>query len=153
MVYQKTNILENNTFFEVNSIFESIAKQEGWYSQTLINKIIRNGGVVAGLPEVPEKWQKVFRTALEITPEWHVRMQAAFQRHVNNSISKTINLPYDATVEDVERVIKLAYDMNLKGLTVFRNLSRAKQVLETLCIECEDGSCPVPQEVSDLKKQ
>jgi len=147
VVYQKTNILENNTFFQVNPIFESIAKQEGWYSQALINKIIRNGGKVSGLPEVPEKWQKVFRTALEIAPEWHVRMQTAFQRHVNSSISKTINLSYDATVEDVERVIKLAYDTNLKGLTVFRNQSRTKQVLETLCTECEDGGCPIPQEL------
>ena len=148
VVYQKTNVLENNTFFEVNPIFESIAKQEGWYSQALINKIIRNGGKVTGLSEVPKKWQNIFRTALEITPEWHVRMQAAFQRHVNNSISKTINLPYDATVEDVERVIKLAYDMNLKGLTVFRDRSRAKQVLETLCVECEDDVCPTPQELA-----
>lgn len=153
VVYQKTNILENNTFFEVNPIFEKVAKREGWYSQMLVSKIIKNGGKVTGLPEVPEKWQKVFRTALEISPEWHVRMQAAFQRHVNNAISKTINLPYDATVEDVERVIKLAYDMNLKGLTVFRNQSRAKQVLEILCVECEEDTCPVPQEViSELER-
>lgn len=152
VVYKKTNILENNTFFEVNPIFEGIARQEGWYSQALVNKIIKNGGKVSGLPEVPEKWQKVFRTALEIPPEWHVRMQAAFQRHVNNAISKTVNLSYDATVEDVERVIKLAYDMNLKGLTVFRNQSRTKQVLETLCVECEDDVCPIPQElVSELE--
>ena len=153
VVYQKTNILENNTFFEVNTVFESIGKQEGWYSQALINKVIRNGGKATGITEVPEKWQKVFRTALEIAPEWHVRMQAAFQRHVNNSISKTVNLPYDATVDDVERVIKLAYDTNLKGLTVFRNLSRTKQVLETLCTECEDDYCPIPQElVSNLEE-
>ena len=152
VVYQKTNILENNTFFEVSPIFEKIGRREGWYSQSLVNKIIRNGGKVSGIPEVPEKWQKVFRTALEVSPEWHVRMQAAFQRHVNNSISKTINLPHNATVDDVERVIKYAYDMNLKGLTVFRNLSRTKQVLETLCVECEDDVCPIPQEfVSELE--
>ena len=144
VIYQKTNILEGNTFFEVNPVFESIAKKEGWYSQTLINKIIRNGGRVSGIDEIPEKWQRVFRTALEISPEWHVRMQAAFQRHVNNSISKTINLPTDATVEDVEKVIKLAYDLNLKGLTVFRNKSRTQQVLD-LCVECEDGVCPIPE--------
>ncbi len=143
VVYQKTNILENNTFFEVNPVFESIGKREGWYSPQLINKIIKNGGKVNGITEIPEKWQKVFRTALEITPEWHVKMQAAFQRNVDNAISKTINLPYEATVEEVESIILLAYKLNLKGLTVFRNQSRTKQVLETLCIECEDGTCPI----------
>jgi len=146
VVYQKTNILEGNTFFEVNPVFELIAKKEGWYSQALVNKIVRNGGKVSGVNEIPEKWQKVFRTALEISPDWHVRMQAAFQRHVNNSISKTINLPAEATVEEVERVIKLAYDLNLKGLTVFRNKSRTQQVLE-LCVECEEGGvCPLPEQ-------
>ncbi len=150
VVYNKTNILENNTFFEVNPIFEKIGKLEGWYSQGLVNKIIRNNGKVTGLSEIPEKWQKVFRTALDISPEWHVKMQAAFQRHVNNSISKTINLPYEATVEDVEKIIKLAYDLNLKGLTVFRNNSRSQQVLETLCIECEEtGVCPIPNPSSE----
>jgi len=145
VVYNKTNILENNTFFEVNPIFEKIGRLEGWYSQTLINKIIRNSGKVTGISEIPEKWQRVFRTALDIVPEWHVKMQTAFQRHVNNSISKTINLPYEATVDDVEKIIKLAYDLNLKGLTVFRTNSRSQQVLETLCIECEDtGVCPIP---------
>jgi ribonucleoside-diphosphate reductase alpha chain len=148
VVYQKTNILENNTFFEINPIFEEIGKREGWYNQSLVNKVIRNGGRVTGLSEVPDKWQKVFRTALEISPDWHVKMQVAFQKHVNNSISKTINLPYEATVEDVERIIKLAYDLNLKGLTVFRNNSRSQQVLETLCVECEDGSCPIPPATS-----
>ncbi len=143
IVYQKTNILENNTFFEVNPIFEDVAKREGWYSQTLITKIIKNGGKVTGIKEVPDKWQRVFRTALEISPEWHVKMQAAFQRNVDNAISKTINLPFDATVEDVERVIMLSYQSNLKGLTVFRDKSRSKQVLETLCIECEEGVCPI----------
>ncbi len=142
IVYQKTNILENQTFFEVNPVFENIAKIEGWYSQTLISKIIKNGGKVGGIPEVPDKWQHVFRTALEISPDAHVRMQAAFQRNVNNSISKTINMPFNASVEDVENIIKQAYELNLKGLTVFRNKSRRQQVLE-LCPECEDGSCPI----------
>jgi ribonucleoside-diphosphate reductase alpha chain len=149
VVYEKTNILEGNTFFEVNPLLEEIGKKEGWYNPTLVNKIIRNSGKATGISEIPEKWQKVFRTAYEITPEWHIKMQAAFQRHTNNSISKTINLPYEATIEDVERAIKLAYDLGLKGLTVFRNNSRSTQVLQTvsepkkLCIECntEDGTC------------
>jgi ribonucleoside-diphosphate reductase alpha chain len=149
IVYQKTNILENNTFFEVNPIFEDVAKREGWYSTALITKIIKNGGTLNGLSEVPEKWQKIFRTALEISPEWHIRMQAAFQNNVDNAISKTINMSNGATVEDVEQAILLGYKLNLKGLTVFRNQSRSKQVLETLCVECEEGVCPiVPPEES-----
>lgn len=143
IVYQKTNILESNTFFEINPVFEEVAKREGWYSQSLINKIIKNGGIVAGIQDIPDKWQRVFRTALEIAPEWHVRMQAAFQNNIDNSISKTVNLPSYATVEDVERVILQAYASGLKGLTVFRDKSRTKQVLETLCIECEDDVCPI----------
>jgi len=143
IVFQKSNILDNSTFFEVNPIFEKISKAEGWYSESLITKIIENGGVVSGLSGVPEKYQKIFRTAMEISPEWHVKMQAAFQKHVNNSISKTINMPNSATVEDVEDVILLSYKLGLKGLTVFRDRSRSKQVLETLCIECDEGSCPI----------
>ena len=141
VVYQRSNILEGNTFFEINPLFEEIGKLEGWYKPELIRKIIKNGGRVTGVDGVPIKWQKVFRTALEILPEWHVKMQAAFQRHVDNSISKTINMPFEVTVDDVEKAIKLAYDMNLKGLTVFRNNSRSTQVLQ--CIECEDGACPI----------
>jgi ribonucleoside-diphosphate reductase alpha chain len=149
IVYQKTNILENNTFFEVNPIFEDVAKREGWYSTALITKIIKNGGTVEGLPEVPDKWQKIFRTALEISPEWHIKMQAAFQNTVDNAISKTINMSNGATVEDVEQAILLGYKLGLKGLTVFRNQSRTKQVLETLCVECEDGVCPIVPPVEE----
>jgi adenosylcobalamin-dependent ribonucleoside-diphosphate reductase len=141
VVYQRTNILEGNTFFEVSTLFEEIGKREGWYKPDLVNKIIKSGGRVSGIPDVPEHWQRIFKTALEISPEWHVKMQAAFQRHTNNAISKTVNLPFKATIDDVEKVIKSAYDMNLKGITVFRSNSRSKQVLQ--CIECEEGSCPI----------
>ncbi len=141
VVFQRSNILDDQTFFEVNPIFEDIAKREGWYSKNLINSIIKNRGKVTGLSEVPSNWQKVFVTALEIQPEWHIKMQAAFQRHTNNSISKTINLPNEATVDEVGKAIQLAYDMNLKGVTVFRDESRSSQVL---CVECvEDESCAI----------
>lgn len=142
VVYKKINILEGETFFEVNSVFEEVGKREGWWTPSLINKIIINDGSVQGIAEVPEKWQKVFITATEMSPEWHIKMQAAFQRHVNNSISKTINLPYDTTIDEVEKIIKSAYENNLKGLTTYRDGSRSKQVLEG-CVECEDGACPI----------
>ena len=105
VVYQRTNILEGNTFFEINALFEEIGKKEGWYKPELINKIIKLGGRVSGIEDIPEKWQRVFRTALEISPEWHVKMLASFQRHVDFSIFKTIILPFSATIDDVEKAI------------------------------------------------
>jgi len=146
IVFRRENILEGRTFDEVNSAFEKIAKREGWYSQELIDKIVKNNGSVKGLSEVPEKWQKVFTTALEITPEYHLKMQAAFQKYVDNSISKTINLPFDTTKKQVAKIILDAFDLDVKGLTVYRNQSREKQVMRvnTNCVECESGACPLP---------
>ena len=145
IVFQRTNILNNQTLFEVNPVFESIAKREGWHDKGLVSRIIQNNGSVKNLSGIPEKWQKVFATALDISPEWHIKMQAAFQRNIDNACSKTINMPNEAIVEDVKNAIFLAYDLGLKGFTVFRDGSRSKQVLDTKCIECEDGICPLPE--------
>jgi len=114
--------------FEVNSLFEKIAKERGFYSVELMRKIARTGSV-QGLSEVPEDVRRLFVTALDISPEWHVRMQAAFQKYVDNAVSKTVNLPYEATIEDVRRVYLLAYKLKCKGITVFRYGSRKEQVL------------------------
>jgi adenosylcobalamin-dependent ribonucleoside-diphosphate reductase len=135
-------ILDGRTFFEVSKSFEDIGKREGWFSQELVNKIANNNGSIRGIEEIPEKWQNIFVTAHEISPEYHVRIQSSFQKHTNSSISKTVNLPSTATVEDVEKIIKMAYDLNLKGLTVFRDGSRSEQVLsKPLCAECDVGIC------------
>ncbi len=133
---------------ERNSAFEDISKREGWYSEKLIDRIIKNNGRVTGIKEVPDKWQKVFVTALEISPEYHLRVQSSFQHHCNNAISKTVNLPNETTVEQVKKIIQDAYDLNLKGLTVYRTGSRSKQVMNTKsnCIECEEGVCPISVE-------
>ena len=104
----------------VNSHFEAVAKRRGFYTPELMETVAKQG-TLHGLSEVPEDVRKVFVTAHEIAPEWHVRMQAAFQRHTDNGVSKTINLPQSATVEDVAQAYQLAYDLGCLGITVFRD--------------------------------
>ena len=114
---------------DVNEDFVAIAQREGWYSEALMTKIAETGTI--HFPEVPEKWQRVFATANEIKPEWHIRMQAAFQAHNDSAISKTCNFANDATEEYVEEIYRLAFSLNCKGVTVYRDGSRDMQVLST----------------------
>ena len=114
---------------DVNEDFVAIAKQEGWYSDELMRRIAEAGHIE--FPEVPEKWRRVFVTANHIKPEWHIRMQAAFQEHNDSAISKTCNFAHDATEEYVEEIYRLAYKLNCKGVTVYRDGSRDMQVLST----------------------
>src|SRR5437773_2514969 len=109
--------------------FEEVARREGFWSEDLVKKILGNHGSPRGLKEVPEKWQRVFATAHDVPPEWHVRMQAAFQDWCDAAVSKTINMPREATVEDVKKAYLLAYDLHCKGITVYRDGSREDQVL------------------------
>ncbi len=114
---------------DVNEDFVAIAKTEGWYSDALVERIAKTGSVVH--PEVPVKWQQVFATANNISPEWHIRMQAAFQEHCDSAISKTTNFSHAATKADVHAIYQLAYEMKCKGVTVYRDGSRDGQVLST----------------------
>lgn len=114
---------------DVNEDFVKIARAEGWYSDELMERIAKTGSVVH--PEIPAKWQKVFVTANQIAPEWHIRMQAAFQAHCDSAISKTTNFAHTATIDDVRKIYEMAYDMNCKGVTVYRDGSRDNQVLST----------------------
>ena len=114
---------------DVNEDFVAIAKAEGWYSDELMERIASTGSVEH--KEVPLKWQKVFITANAIAPEWHIKMQAAFQQHCDSAISKTTNFSYAATVEDVRKIYEMAYAMDCKGVTVYRDGSRDNQVLST----------------------
>ncbi len=115
-------------FFEVNQVFEKIAKERGFYSSSLIAEVTRLGSI-QGIKGIPEDVKRIFVTALDISPEWHVRMQAAFQKYTDNAVAKTVNLPNDATLEDVRRVFLLAYKLKCKGITVYRYGSRSGQVL------------------------
>jgi ribonucleoside-diphosphate reductase alpha chain len=114
---------------DVNEDFVAIAKREGWYSDELMERIAKQGTIK--FPEVPQKWQRVFVTANEIAPEWHIRMQAAFQRHCDSAISKTTNFAHTATADDVRTIYELAFELRCKGVTVYRDGSRDNQVLST----------------------
>jgi ribonucleoside-diphosphate reductase alpha chain len=114
---------------DVNEDFVDIARSEGWYSEDLMRRIAETGHI--NFPEVPEKWQRVFVTANAIKPEWHIRMQAAFQEYNDSAISKTCNFAHDASEEYVEEIYRLAYRLNCKGVTVYRDGSREMQVLSS----------------------
>jgi ribonucleoside-diphosphate reductase alpha chain len=114
---------------DVNEDFVAIAKKEGWYSDDLMRRIAEAGHIE--FAEVPEQWRRVFVTANHIKPEWHIRMQAAFQENNDSAISKTCNFAHDATEEYVEEIYRLAYHLNCKGVTVYRDGSRDMQVLST----------------------
>jgi ribonucleoside-diphosphate reductase alpha chain len=114
---------------DVNEDFVAIAKQEGWYSDDLMRKIAEAGHI--HFDEVPLKWQRVFVTANHIAPEWHIKMQAAFQEYNDSAISKTCNFAHDASEAYVEEIYRLAYRLGCKGVTVYRDGSRDMQVLST----------------------
>ncbi|HJS41841.1 MAG TPA: vitamin B12-dependent ribonucleotide reductase [Gemmatimonadales bacterium] len=114
---------------DVNEDFVAIAKREGWYSDALMQQIAEAGHI--HFEAVPKKWQRVFVTAHDVTPEWHIQMQAAFQDFTDSAISKTCNFANDATEEYVEQIYRYAYQLGCKGVTVYRDGARENQVLST----------------------
>ena len=124
------NILDGAKMVEVNPHFEAIAREKGFYSEELMQKLA-DGAHLADIEGVPDAVKPVFVTAHEITPEWHVKMQASFQKSTDNAVSKTVNFPREATREDVAKVYQLAYEAGLKGITIYRDGSRDAQVLTT----------------------
>ena len=123
----------------VNPYFEKVAIEEGFYSEELMKKIASSTSI-QHIEEIPEHVRRIFVTAHDISPEWHVRMQAAFQKYVDNAVSKTINFPHDASMNDIEEALLLAYRLGCKGITVYRDRSRSVQVLTTRTEEEEDKS-------------
>ncbi len=122
------NVMDNTEMLEVNPYFEEAAKREGFFSERLMRSIAGTGSI-QGIEEIPERIRRIFVTAHDIPPIWHVRMQAAFQASTDNAVSKTVNFPHDATTQDVQEVFKLSYELGCKGVTLYRDGSREAQVL------------------------
>ncbi|MBI4691085.1 MAG: vitamin B12-dependent ribonucleotide reductase [Nitrospirae bacterium] len=123
-------VMEGTKLIEVNPHFERIAKERGFWDRDLMEKMAEKGSIKS-FDEIPEDVKSVFVTAHDITPGEHIKMQAAFQKYVDNAVSKTVNFSHDATVKDVEDVYLLAYKLGCKGVTVYRDGSREEQVLST----------------------
>lgn len=147
------NVIEERGLVITNSQFEIVAKDRGFYSEELMRRVAESGSV-QNIPEVPEDVRRVFVTAHDIEPTWHVRMQAAFQRHVDSGVSKTINLPNSATVEDIGAVYLLAYELDCKGITVYRDGCRPVQILRKVGDDQKipsDSTAPVIQTKVKIK--
>jgi ribonucleoside-diphosphate reductase alpha chain len=121
-------VMDDDQLLEVNPYFEAVARKRGFYSRELMDAIARAGSV-SHMENIPEDVRKVFVTAHDISPDWHIRMQAAFQKYTDNAVSKTVNLPRDATVDDVLKIYNLAFKLGCKGVTIYRDGSKANQVL------------------------
>ena len=123
-------VMDKDELIEVSPGFESVARERGFYSPELM-KMIAHHGTVADMEQVPEDLRRLYVTAHDISPEWHIRMQAAFQDHTDNAVSKTVNFSHDAKPADVAEVYRLAYTTGCKGVTIYRDGSKDEQVLST----------------------
>jgi ribonucleoside-diphosphate reductase alpha chain len=121
-------VLEGTELVEVHHYFEELAKRRGFYSAELMRQIAQTGSIQS-FKEIPKDVRRLFVTAHEVSPQWHIRLQAAFQKYTDNAVSKTVNFPNKATPEDVREVYLMAYEMGLKGVTIYRDGSRDQQVL------------------------
>uniref|UniRef100_UPI00356452EE vitamin B12-dependent ribonucleotide reductase n=1 Tax=Desulfosarcina sp. TaxID=2027861 RepID=UPI00356452EE len=121
-------VMDNDRLTEVNPHFEAAARRQGFYSEALM-EAVAGAGTIAHMDEIPERVKQIFVTAHDISPEWHLRMQAAFQKHTDNAVSKTVNLARDATVADVQKIYDLAWELGCKGVTIYRDGSKENQVL------------------------
>lgn len=147
LAYRRSHILEEETLVEVNPIFQEAIREAGLDPDAVLRDVLEKGSLGA-VPDIPDLLRHLLATALEIPPERHLEIQAAFQRYVDNSVSKTINMPENATPDDVARIYQRAWELGLKGITIYRYGSKATQVLEVGTEERpyrkEEGARPDP---------
>jgi len=141
------NVMDNDKLVEVEPLFEEIARARGFYSRELMEKIAEKSSI-QDIEGIPEDMKRIFVTSHDISPEWHVRMQAAFQKHVHNATSKTINFAHEAKIEDVRKSYLLAYELGCKGITIYRDKSREEQVLNV-----GSPAGKIEQAAADFKKE
>ena len=139
------NVMDNTRLVEGNPFFEAVAKKEGFYSPQLMEEVSETGSLAHLHAEVPQWVKDVFVTSHDISPEWHVKMQAAFQRYTDNAVSKTINFPNSASVKDIAGAYMLAYELGCKGITIYRDGSKENQVLSAGESDKSGESVPVAE--------
>ena len=137
LVYTK-NVLDDSKLLVINKEFQKY-KNESWFTDELLEQIAETGSIQQ-MYQIPQKVRDIFKVAGDITPEWHVKIQAHFQKWIDNAVSKTVNLPSSATIKDVAEIFILAWKMKCKGVTVYRDGSRKAQVL-TVKGKCSEGEC------------
>lgn len=142
------NVMDNTELVEVNPVFKEVAIERGFYSEELMREIARRGSL-KDIKGIPEDVKRIFVIAHDIDPEWHVKMQAAFQKHVDNAVSKTVNFRNEATVEDVRRTYLLAYKLGCKGVTIYRDGSRESQVLNLGIKEKKEETKPKEEQTKN----
>jgi len=127
-IVSRRNILDGKEFVHLAQVIEDLGDKEGWLSDGVRHRLV-NGASPKDISEIPKRIANALVTAHEISPQWHVRIQASFQKYTDNAVSKTVNLPEDATIEDVDKVFHLAHELGCKGVTVYRNGARPHQVI------------------------
>lgn len=139
-------VMDNDELAETNPQFEKVARERGFYSSEFMESVARKGSI-RHMDGIPGDVRDVFVTAHDVSPEWHVRMQAAFQKYTDNAVSKTVNLPRDSSVEDVLKVYNLAYQLGCKGITIYRDGSKENQVLSVE--EAAKEAKPLMKDIKD----
>ena len=129
LAFRRENSMGGTDQYETNFLFEKVARQRGFYTEKIMNEVAEKG-TIKDIEGIPEDVKKVFVTAFDTSPEWHIRIQAAFQKYTDNAVSKTINFPNEASVEDIRKAYLLAYDLGCKGVTIFRDGSRDEQAMQ-----------------------